>query len=30
MKKHLGGRAEDFSRPKGSTAVFPLEKREKA
>ena len=24
LKEHLGGRAEEFVTPKGSTAVFPL------
>jgi dipeptidyl aminopeptidase/acylaminoacyl peptidase len=29
LAKHLGGRAEDFEKPKGSTAQFPLETRAK-
>eukprot|EP00591_Stephanopyxis_turris_P009698 CAMPEP_0195528684 /NCGR_PEP_ID=MMETSP0794_2-20130614/30939_1 /TAXON_ID=515487 /ORGANISM="Stephanopyxis turris, Strain CCMP 815" /LENGTH=665 /DNA_ID=CAMNT_0040659859 /DNA_START=116 /DNA_END=2113 /DNA_ORIENTATION=- len=27
LAKHLGGRAEEFVRPEGATAVFPLETR---
>jgi dipeptidyl aminopeptidase/acylaminoacyl peptidase len=27
LEKHLGGRHEDFSRPEGSTAKFPLEEK---
>lgn len=27
LEKHLGGRAEDFKKPEGSTAVFPLEEK---
>jgi dipeptidyl aminopeptidase/acylaminoacyl peptidase len=30
LAKHLGGRAEDFQKPKGSTAQFPLETRVKS
>jgi dipeptidyl aminopeptidase/acylaminoacyl peptidase len=29
LAKHLGGRAEEFKKPKGSTAQFPLETRGK-
>lgn len=29
LAKHLGGRAEEFIKPDGSTASFPLESREK-
>ena len=25
LEKHLGGRAEEFTRPEGTTSVFPLE-----
>jgi acetyl esterase/lipase len=27
LEKHLGGRAEEFTRPEGTTSVFPLEDR---